>query len=79
MEAYTCFYTIILCFIFRKYLTQKYLGRKVLIFLNEAELLICFFQTNDAIGPYINWLYFYPLIILGSFFMLNLVLGVLSG
>uniref|UniRef100_A0A8W8KU20 Voltage-dependent calcium channel type A subunit alpha-1 n=1 Tax=Magallana gigas TaxID=29159 RepID=A0A8W8KU20_MAGGI len=37
------------------------------------------YYTNDAIGPYINWLYFYPLIILGSFFMLNLVLGVLSG
>merc|ERR1739838_1248582 len=26
-----------------------------------------------------NWIYFIPLIILGSFFMLNLVLGVLSG
>lgn len=26
-----------------------------------------------------NWVYFVPLIILGSFFMLNLVLGVLSG
>ncbi|XP_078326076.1 voltage-dependent calcium channel type A subunit alpha-1-like isoform X7 [Crassostrea virginica] len=37
------------------------------------------YYTNDAIGPYMNWLYFYPLIILGSFFMLNLVLGVLSG
>ncbi|WAR31930.1 CAC1A-like protein [Mya arenaria] len=35
--------------------------------------------TNDAMGKWFNWIYFYPLIILGSFFMLNLVLGVLSG
>ena len=35
--------------------------------------------TNDALGVSFNWLYFVPLIILGSFFMLNLVLGVLSG
>ena len=41
----------------------------------------CFFllKTNDAVGTLFNWLYFVPLIILGSFFMLNLVLGVLSG
>lgn len=38
-----------------------------------------FFQTNDAAGNTWNWLYFIPLIIIGSFFMLNLVLGVLSG
>lgn len=37
------------------------------------------FQTNDALGSNFNWIYFIPLIILGSFFMLNLVLGVLSG
>ncbi|XP_069119459.1 voltage-dependent calcium channel type A subunit alpha-1-like isoform X4 [Argopecten irradians] len=37
------------------------------------------YYTNDAFGPLFNWIYFYPLIILGSFFMLNLVLGVLSG
>ncbi|KAK3088414.1 hypothetical protein FSP39_018877 [Pinctada imbricata] len=37
------------------------------------------YYTNDAYGPYFNWIYFLPLIILGSFFMLNLVLGVLSG
>ena len=36
-------------------------------------------QTNDALGSWYNWIYFIPLIILGSFFMLNLVLGVLSG
>jgi len=36
-------------------------------------------QTNDALGHMFNWMYFIPLIVLGSFFMLNLVLGVLSG
>ncbi|XP_010221608.1 PREDICTED: voltage-dependent N-type calcium channel subunit alpha-1B-like, partial [Tinamus guttatus] len=35
--------------------------------------------SNDASGNTWNWLYFIPLIIIGSFFMLNLVLGVLSG
>ncbi len=37
------------------------------------------YYTNDAMGNRFNWCYFIPLIILGSFFMLNLVLGVLSG
>ncbi|XP_044001489.1 voltage-dependent calcium channel type A subunit alpha-1 isoform X8 [Aphidius gifuensis] len=37
------------------------------------------YWTNDALGSYFNWIYFIPLIVLGSFFMLNLVLGVLSG
>ncbi|XP_054271366.1 voltage-dependent calcium channel type A subunit alpha-1-like isoform X7 [Macrosteles quadrilineatus] len=37
------------------------------------------YWMNDAIGSSFNWLYFVPLIVLGSFFMLNLVLGVLSG
>ncbi|XP_055309467.1 voltage-dependent calcium channel type A subunit alpha-1-like isoform X3 [Sitodiplosis mosellana] len=37
------------------------------------------YWTNDALGPTYNWLYFIPLIIIGSFFMLNLILGVLSG
>ncbi|KAM7393228.1 hypothetical protein PAMA_008058 [Pampus argenteus] len=36
-------------------------------------------MTNDVAGNTWNWLYFIPLIIIGSFFMLNLVLGVLSG
>ncbi len=36
-------------------------------------------QTNDSLGSTYNWAYFIPLIVLGSFFMLNLVLGVLSG
>ncbi|XP_068196111.1 voltage-dependent R-type calcium channel subunit alpha-1E-like [Antennarius striatus] len=37
------------------------------------------YNTNDALGLTWNWLYFIPLIIIGSFFVLNLVLGVLSG
>ncbi|GAA6097064.1 voltage-dependent N-type calcium channel subunit alpha-1B isoform X3, partial [Tachysurus ichikawai] len=37
------------------------------------------YDTNDALGNTWNWMYFIPLIIIGSFFMLNLVLGVLSG
>lgn len=36
-------------------------------------------QTNDASGSRFNWIYYVVLIVLGSFFMLNLVLGVLSG
>lgn len=48
---------------------------------NNSTLFIIYFipQTNDALGSYFNWVYFIPLIVLGSFFMLNLVLGVLSG
>nr|CAH0109633.1 unnamed protein product [Daphnia galeata] len=37
------------------------------------------YWTNDALGSSYNWVYFVPLIVIGSFFMLNLVLGVLSG
>ncbi|XP_060715817.1 calcium channel, voltage-dependent, P/Q type, alpha 1A subunit, b isoform X8 [Tachysurus vachellii] len=37
------------------------------------------YYSNDALGSTWNWLYYVPLIIIGSFFMLNLVLGVLSG
>ncbi|KAM6957182.1 LOW QUALITY PROTEIN: voltage-dependent P/Q-type calcium channel subunit alpha-1A [Aplochiton taeniatus] len=37
------------------------------------------YYSDDASGGAWNWMYFVPLIIIGSFFMLNLVLGVLSG
>lgn len=46
--------------------------------LKVPSILFCV-QTNDVAGNTWNWLYFIPLIIIGSFFMLNLVLGVLSG
>ncbi|KAM6311261.1 voltage-dependent L-type calcium channel subunit alpha-1S isoform 7-T7 [Podargus strigoides] len=37
------------------------------------------YWVNDAIGNEWPWIYFVSLILLGSFFVLNLVLGVLSG
>uniref|UniRef100_G3P2F6 Voltage-dependent L-type calcium channel subunit alpha n=1 Tax=Gasterosteus aculeatus aculeatus TaxID=481459 RepID=G3P2F6_GASAC len=37
------------------------------------------YWVNDAMGNEWPWVYFVPLILLGSFFVLNLVLGVLSG
>uniref|UniRef100_A0A8C4N6Y8 Uncharacterized protein n=1 Tax=Eptatretus burgeri TaxID=7764 RepID=A0A8C4N6Y8_EPTBU len=37
------------------------------------------YYADDALGSMWNWFFFVPLIIFGSFFMLNLVLGVLSG
>lgn len=50
----------------------------VTVFQNKL-FIITVLQTNDALGSVCNWIYFVPLIVLGSFFMLNLVLGVLSG
>merc|ERR1712012_758979 len=46
---------------------------------SSTHSLSLFFQTNDALGSVFNWVFFIPLIVIGSFFMLNLVLGVLSG
>uniref|UniRef100_A0A3Q1BVV3 Voltage-dependent L-type calcium channel subunit alpha n=1 Tax=Amphiprion ocellaris TaxID=80972 RepID=A0A3Q1BVV3_AMPOC len=37
------------------------------------------YWMNDAIGYEIPWIYFVSLVIFGSFFIINLVLGVLSG
>lgn len=37
------------------------------------------YNINDAIGNSWPWMYFISLVILGSFFVMNLVLGVLSG
>ncbi|CAJ0587570.1 unnamed protein product, partial [Mesorhabditis spiculigera] len=37
------------------------------------------YWVNDAVGREWPWIYFVSLVILGSFFVLNLVLGVLSG
>nr|CAB3227402.1 voltage-dependent L-type calcium channel subunit alpha-1D-like [Phallusia mammillata] len=37
------------------------------------------YYTNDAMGSYLPWIYFVSLIIVGSFFVMNLILGVLSG
>lgn len=42
-------------------------------------VLLCASQMNDAMGYELPWVYFVSLVIFGSFFVLNLVLGVLSG
>lgn len=52
---------------------------KNLFFFPSPKNFFLFYKTNDALGSTFNWIYFVPLIVLGSFFMLNLVLGVLSG
>jgi hypothetical protein len=44
----------------------------------STSVCVCV-QTDDALGDGWNWVFFVPLIVIGSFFMLNLVLGVLSG
>jgi len=41
--------------------------------------LLVISQINDAMGITWPWIYFVSLIIIGSFFVMNLVLGVLSG
>ena len=47
--------------------------------LPVSYMSCCVFQINDAMGDEWPWTYFASLIIIGSFFVLNLVLGVLSG
>uniref|UniRef100_A0A669E9C0 Voltage-dependent P/Q-type calcium channel subunit alpha-1A n=1 Tax=Oreochromis niloticus TaxID=8128 RepID=A0A669E9C0_ORENI len=47
--------------------------------VHDRCVAVCLLQSNDVSGSYFNWMYYVPLIIIGSFFMLNLVLGVLSG
>jgi voltage-dependent calcium channel N type alpha-1B len=37
------------------------------------------YWCNDHFGGWANWIYFFAVVIIGSFMMLNLVLGVLSG
>ncbi|XP_063716759.1 muscle calcium channel subunit alpha-1-like isoform X2 [Symsagittifera roscoffensis] len=37
------------------------------------------YWVNDSVGQSMPWIYFVSLIIIGSFFVMNLVLGVLSG
>lgn len=44
-----------------------------------TQVTISCVQMNDAIGFELPWVYFVSLVIFGSFFVLNLVLGVLSG
>jgi hypothetical protein len=58
---------------------SKYFDLKYFFLQTKEEDFNNFFQTNDALGSAFNWVFFIPLIVIGSFFMLNLVLGVLSG
>jgi hypothetical protein len=42
------------------------------------RLLYCK-QIQDAMGSDWQWIYFVSMVILGAFFVMNLILGVLSG
>ncbi|XP_020626974.1 voltage-dependent R-type calcium channel subunit alpha-1E-like isoform X3 [Orbicella faveolata] len=50
------------------------------VITNEGwtDIMYWTFDAYDAHG-YVFWIYYYSLVVIGSFFMLNLVLGVLSG
>ncbi|KAI4822776.1 hypothetical protein KUCAC02_008304 [Chaenocephalus aceratus] len=61
---------------FRRGCSRGHLVSKCITMEGWTDLL---YYSNDASGSAWNWMYFIPLIIIGSFFMLNLVLGVLSG
>lgn len=58
---------------------QTKLETGVILQVRELNSHFCLDQVNDAIGNEWPWIYFVTLILLGSFFILNLVLGVLSG
>lgn len=51
----------------------------LMTFFNYKHKMCFVLQVNDAIGMEWPWIYFTTLILVGSFFVLNLVLGVLSG
>jgi voltage-dependent calcium channel L type alpha-1D len=45
-------------------------------------LVACWFvlsQIEDAMGNSWQWIYFISMVIIGAFFVMNLILGVLSG
>uniref|UniRef100_A0A4W6E123 Voltage-dependent L-type calcium channel subunit alpha n=1 Tax=Lates calcarifer TaxID=8187 RepID=A0A4W6E123_LATCA len=46
---------------------------------SQTSTIASLWRMNDAIGFEIPWVYFVSLVIFGSFFIINLVLGVLSG
>lgn len=47
--------------------------------LIQSIVTLMIWQVNDAIGMEWPWIFFTTLILVGSFFVLNLILGVLSG
>jgi hypothetical protein len=50
-------------------------------FCHCIVMLLClnFFQVEDSKGNSWPWIYFISMVILGAFFVMNLILGVLSG
>lgn len=46
-------------------------------FVKKANLF--FLQIQDSMGRTWQWSYFVSMVILGAFFVMNLILGVLSG
>lgn len=71
--------TVFQCITMEGWTTIMYYVRLIYKIINENIYCNYLLQTNDSLGSTYNWAYFIPLIVLGSFFMLNLVLGVLSG
>ena len=51
------------------------------VFTNILFILAVLLQTFKTVDEhgYFFWMYYYSLVVIGTFFMLNLVLGVLSG
>lgn len=45
----------------------------------KSVLIIVWSQIEDALGSSWQWIYFVSMVILGAFFVMNLILGVLSG
>lgn len=68
------------CALLGKHVIYQAIALEITDYSNQDEnsFLLCV-QMNDAIGFELPWVYFVSLVIFGSFFVLNLVLGVLSG
>jgi hypothetical protein len=49
------------------------------VFIHSCYHILLSFQVEDAMGNSWQWIYFISMVILGAFFVMNLILGVLSG
>ena len=49
------------------------------IFLIFCFILFNFVQVNDTASPAWPWVYFTTLVLIGAFFIMNLILGTLCG
>lgn len=45
----------------------------------QIHTILFVFQVQDSSGNTWQWMYFVSMVILGAFFVMNLILGVLSG